>query len=78
MFHFYGVGDDVFEFGDVVGEAFASGGGEFAGGLGFGASEGFFDVDDGGVLEDGEVAAEVAIGEAAEFLEVVEEEAVGV
>jgi len=76
-FKFEGVGDDVFEFFDVFGEAFAAGGGEFAPGLGAVVLEAFFDFDDVGFLKDGDVAAEVSVGEGAEVFEVVEGKAVG-
>ena len=78
LFLFEGVGDDVFEFGDVIGEALFADGGEFAPGMGAVVLEGFFDFDEAGFLQDGEVAAEVAVGEGAEVLEVAEDEAGGV
>src|SRR6185312_9001925 len=72
-----GVGDDLGQLTQVLGEALAALAGEAAKGAGAAALELLGDGDQPGLLQDGEVAAEVAVGEAAQGLEVVEGEALG-
>jgi len=73
-----GVLDDLFECEQVVEVAFAAGGGDAADGLGAGAVVFLEEFDHLFGLEDGEVAAEVAVRERAELFEFVEEQAFGI
>lgn len=73
-----GVGDDAFEFADVLDEAGAAVVGQAAKRLRTIVAGPFPDFDEAGFLQDFEMPTEVSIGEVAELFEFVEEQTVGV
>ena len=68
------VADHALQHGEILEEAAASGGGEAAGGLGPVAVVALADLDEARLLQHLEMAAEIAVREAAELLQVGEGE----
>ena len=72
-----GIGEDTFEFGDVIEEFAAPEFSEAEEGLRAGSLSSFPDLDELGFLKSLQVAIEIAVREGAEFLEITEEESGG-
>src|ERR1700722_10715836 len=73
-----GVADDLFEGAEIVQVAFAAGRGDAAGGLGAIAVVSADDLNHPGIFKNAEVAAEIAVSERTELLEIVEGHTFGV
>src|SRR5262249_27829141 len=69
-----GVGDDLLELGEVVEEAPTAGGRQPTGRVRPVVPEALLDLDQAGLLEDAEMPAQIAVGQATEVLQVAERE----